>query len=262
MFPLDANDPSTVSSATSLTIDLGVPNQQMIVCSGIAMPGFRTLDDSDISRDTAVVNLRVNALTVVKASVNVGLASFGNGDTDFDFAIDQTQLQIDESTQELLLSVDMAVMGNPSALDRFAYQVVAIITTQPTGISGTIRWNQSLFDATKPGVMPAQLFKVSAGELGYIPSPAGGFGTETYTADAYGAVGTLTLSAGQFSLPYSIAGAPYGKNLTVRVDINPAFASGKTSLAQQTAGPNPVLLTAGEPGIAGVDFFISAQDVR
>ena len=214
MFSLDANDTNTVSSATSLTIDLGVPNQQMIVCSGIAIPGFRTLDDDDISRDTAVVNLRINALTVEKASVNVGLASFGNGDTDFEFAVDQSQLQIDESTQELLLSVDMAVMGNPSALDRFAYQVVAIITTQPTGISGTIRWDQSLFDATKPGAIPAQLFRISAGELGYVPSPSGGFGTETFTADAFGAVGTLTLSKGQFSLPYSIAGAPMEKTLS------------------------------------------------
>lgn len=62
MFPLDANDPSAVSSATSLIIDLGIPNQQMIVCSGIAIPGFRTLDDSDISRDTAVVVVQCGAV--------------------------------------------------------------------------------------------------------------------------------------------------------------------------------------------------------
>ncbi|MEO6830123.1 MAG: hypothetical protein ABI164_09965, partial [Acidobacteriaceae bacterium] len=131
------NDPNQVASASSITADLGTPNRKMLICSGIAIPGFNTFEDDYIAKDTAVVNLRQTVLAVEQATVTVGLASIGNGNTNFQFAIDQASLQVDPTSQDLLLSVDMALMGNPSALDRFAYQVVAIITTQITGISGT-----------------------------------------------------------------------------------------------------------------------------
>lgn len=256
MFNLDVSDPSQVSSPNAILADLGIPNKRMLVCSGIAIPEWNVYDDGNIYRETAVVNLRQTAMTVEQFAINVGLASFGNGNTNFDFAIDATSLQVDETTQNLLLSVDMALMGNPSALDRFAYQVVAIITFQPTGISGTIRWEQSLYDASAlPAAMVPQLFNVSAGTRVTAPSSAStGFGGTTYTPKASGSTGPLSLKDGMFSVPYTIPGAPYGVNLVVEVGIGPLFSPG--GFAEQVAGPDPIDLTTSEPGVTGVDFFI------
>ena len=255
MFSLDVANSNQVSSANAIIADLGIPNKRMLVCSGIAIPEWNVFDDGNIYHETAVVNLRQTAMIVDQFAINVGLASFGNGNTNFDFAIDATSLQVDETTQNLLLSVDMALMGNPSALDRFAYQVVAIVTFQPTGISGTIRWNQSLFDASVlPSARIPQLFNVSAGTKVTAPSSGGGFGATTYTPQASGTTGALSLTNGVFSIPYNIPGAPYGVNLVVQVGIGSLFSPG--GYAEQVAGPNPIDLTTSEPGVSGVDFFI------
>ena len=253
------NDPNLVASASSITADLGTPNRKMLICSGIAIPGFNTYEDDYIAKDTAVVNLRQTVLAVEQATVTVGLASIGNGNTNFQFAIDQASLQIDPTSQDLLLSVDMALMGNPSALDRFAYQVVAIVTTQITGISGTISWPKSLYDASglSSGAI-AGLFQVYAGTP--VPFPGPGLGGPTYVNRSYGTTGALQQNADGFVLPYSIPGALYGVDLVVQVQPSGFHPSKQTSI-RQISGPTEFVLTVSEPGVSGVDFQITAASV-
>jgi len=96
--------------------------------------------------ETAEVNLRKTVLAVEQATVTVGLASIGNDDSTFLFATDRAGLDIDPISQELLLNVNMALQGSHTGLARFGYQVAAVVATQTTGISGTIRWAKSIFD--------------------------------------------------------------------------------------------------------------------
>jgi hypothetical protein len=260
MISLDANDPNQVASASSITADLGTANRKMLICSGIAIPGFNTFEDDYIAKDTAVVNLRQTVLAVEQATLSVGLASIGNGNTNFEFAIDQVTLQVDPTSQDLLLSVDMALMGNPSALDRFGYQVVAIITTQTTGISGTISWDKSLFDASADSeVDVAQLFQVYAGTP--VPFSGPGVGSATYTNRAYGYTEALQQNANGFVLPYTIPGALYGVNLVVQVEPNPGFHATAQNMVRQISGPTQFVLTVSQPGVSDVDFFISPVSV-
>jgi hypothetical protein len=264
MIPLDANDANQVASSNVIRTTIATPDEEMVICSGIAIPEWNTFEDDYIAYETAIINLRETVLAIKQATVSVGLASIGNGNTKFEFAINETSLTVDPTTQEMILSVDMALMGNPSALDRFSYQVVARVTKQVTGIDGTINWTSALFDAS--GLSPtevAQLFQVSAGTSAYIPAPPGkGFGSTVYTPRAFGTTGALMNNNGNFVLPYTIPGAPYGVNLTVTVGINPAFASGRQNIAQQISGPNPVVLTVTNPGVSGVNFNIGYVNVR
>lgn len=265
MIALDVNDPKTVSSPTSITVDLEMPNQKMLICSGIAVPEWSVHDDETIYHETAVVNLRQTVLAVEQATVHVGLASIGNGDTNFQFALDKESLAIDSMSQEMLLNVDMALMGDPSALDRFGYQVVAVVTTQATGISGAIHWARNLFDASVfSAAEVAQFFAVSAGTNVYVPPASGtGFGSTVYTPRAFGVTEALAVDAGgDFVLPYGIPGAPYNTDLTVIVAIQPPFAPGVATHVAQGTGPNPVILTVTNPGISGVDFWVTKVDVR
>lgn len=146
---LDFNDSNRVASASVIQFDTGVSGQQAVIFSGIAIPAFGVHDDSTIARDTVIVNLRFTVLAVVQATISLGLASTSNDDSAFVFATDTGSLAIDNTTQELLLQVNAAVSGDPSALLRFGYQVVVIASTQVTGISGTIRFGKDVFDASK-----------------------------------------------------------------------------------------------------------------
>jgi hypothetical protein len=264
MITLDANDSNQVASANVVRATLTDADEEMVICSAIAIPEWNTFEDDYIASETAIINLRETVLAIKQATVSVGLASIGNGNTNFEFALNDTSLSVDPITQEMKLSVDMALMGNPSALDRFSYQVVARVTKQVTGIDGTINWTSALFDAS--GLSPtqvAQLFQVSAGTSAYVPPASGkGFGSTVYTPRAFGTTGALQNNNGNFVLPYTIPGAPYGVNLSVTVGINAGFASGRQNIAEQISGPNPVVLTTGSPGIKGVDFSIGYLNVR
>ncbi len=263
-FTLDSNDPTQVASASKLEIDIGQPNKKMLVFSGIAIPEWDLRDDDSIHRLPATVNLRTTVLAVEQSTVSVGLASIYNGDSDFLFATDSTSLCIDSTSQELILEVDLALLGKPANLSRFGYQVVVIVTTQVTGISGTIRFTKEVFDATVLNTnQEQQLFLVSAGTQTSLPPPSGlSFGQIQYTPLAFGQLGGMTTSGNVIVIPYNIPGAPYNQNLVVQVQRGPSFTPpGQTNISQ-TAGPNPVLLTTAAPSVSGVDFQIVNVDLR
>jgi hypothetical protein len=261
---LDVNDSSQVASASLLQFDTGVANQQAVIFSGIAIPSFGVHDDSTIARDTVIVNLRFTVLAVVQATISLGLASISNDDSSFLFATDAASLAIDNTTQELLLQVNAAVSGDPSALLRFGYQVVVIAGTQVTGISGTIRFGKDVFDASKITTgQEQQLFLVSADTQTVLPPPPGGsFGQIQNNPVAFGTITGMSVSGNDFNVTYNIPGAPYNQQLFVIVQAGPLFTPSQQTSTGQTGGPSPVVLTVAQPSVSGVDFRIVKFSIR
>ncbi len=259
---LDAAIESQVESVNNIEVDLaGAPGRKMYICSGIARPEWEVTDDGHLYTQTCVVNLRRPVLAVEQASVSVGLASVGNKNTKFQFSCDSTDLVADNG--ELLLSVAMALRGDWSILNRFGYQVVAIVTTQTTGVAGTIRWSKGLFD---PNVLaPGQIGSLFVVTANVVTTGSGGgpFGGPTvYTPVAAGVAGALTSDANDFILPYSVPGGPYNQPLVIVVTPTKLFQTPNPAYAHQVAGPNPAVLTIAQPSIAGVDFRVDVAVVK
>ena len=256
MINLDANNPNQVSSARVIEADIGEANRKMLVLSGIAIPDWTVNDDGNTYRETATVNLRRTVLAVEQATISIGLASITNDDSTFLFAADSTGLDIDPQSQELLLTVNMALQGSKTGLDRFGYQIVTVATTQATGISGTIRWSKAVFDASQstPGDV-AQMFLIAANQVTVVAPPVG-FVYDQYTPLAYGVTTGFSTDGDDFVVPYEIPGAPYNQPLVVTVTIGALFHASGIAGAVQISGPDPVFLTVPEPSATEVDFRI------
>ena len=147
MIKLDTNLNTHVDNPRVIEATLGQADRKMMIFSGIALPEWSVNDDENVYHEDVEVNLRRTALAVEQATVTVGLASISNDDTVFLIAADTARIDIDPRSQELLLRVALALQGEHTGLNRFGYQVVAVVTTQATGISGTIRWSRDVFDA-------------------------------------------------------------------------------------------------------------------
>jgi hypothetical protein len=199
---------------------------------------------------------------VEQATVTVGLASISNDDTVFLIAADTARIDIDPRSQELLLRVALALQGEHTGLNRFGYQVVAVVTTQATGISGTIRWSRDVFDAVNQTTgQIAQMFQITANQIEHI-SPPQGFAFDRYTPVAHGVTTGFSHTANEFSVTYEIPGAPYNQPLVVRVEVGAGFRASGVPVAGQVSGPNPVVLSIAQPGVTGVDFRVAATVIR
>ena len=263
MISLDANNSDQVDGGKRvIEANLGEVNRKLMIFSGIAIPNFIVNDDGRNYNESVRVNLRRTVLAIEQATVTVGLASIGNDDTLFLFAADSASLDIDPTSQELLLNVALVLRGESTSLNRFGYQIVTVVTTQTTGISGTIRWSKDVFNATSltPGQI-AQMFKIAANRVDRITPPTG-FVFDQYTPLAFGVTTGFSNNENDFLVPYEIPGAPYNQPLVVTVDVGPLFASNGKPVAGQTGGPKPVVLTIAQPGVTGVDFRVSEIIIR
>jgi hypothetical protein len=262
MISLDANNPNHVDNPRVIEADLGQPNRKMMIFSGIAMPAWIVNDDDHTYHEDCTVNLRRTVLAVDQGTVAVGPASFGNDETTFLIATDTGHIDVDPASQELLLKVRMALQGEHTGLMRFGYQVVVTVTTQATGISGTIRWRRELFNATGLNAgQIAQMFQIAANHVDRITPPQG-FVYDKYTPVAFGVTKGLSHDDIDFLVPYEIPGAPYNQPLVVTVNVGPLFRSNGSPYASQTSGPNPVVLTVAQPGVTNVDFRVTATVLR
>jgi hypothetical protein len=262
MILLDANIPDQVDNPRVIEATLGQANRKMMILSGIACPSWRVDDDDNTAHEEVVVNLRRSVLAVEQATVAVGLASFGNDDSTFLIATDSGTIDIDPQSQELLLRVKTALQGDDTGLMRFGYQVVVVVTTQATGISGTIRWDRHVFDASQQTAQDvAQMFQIAANRVERV-NPPSGFAFDRYTPVAFGVPTGFSRQGEDFAVPYEIPGAPYNQPLVVTVQIGAAFHATGSAAAGQTAGPNPVVLTVANPGVTGVDFRIGVLNIR
>lgn len=253
MIPLDVNNADQVANPMAIVVDLTEPNKQMVICSGIAIPEWSVHDDGTVYHESVTLNLRQTVVNIDQASVVVGLASIGNGKTNNLFSCDVASVSRDATSGELILNVDLALMGDPSALNRFGYQVVATVTTQKTGISGTIYWSKDLMNPQTLSVGEiAQLFQVSAGEMTIPPHGPTQLYSPVYNQLANGVTAALSSNTADYMLPYQIPGAPYGVALVAHVQKGPRVVAGTT--LNQIAGPATFTLTGDQPNISGIDF--------
>lgn len=262
MIELDSNINTQVDNARVIVATLGQADRKLMIFSGIALPEWSVNDDEHVYHEDVIVNLRRTVLAVEQATVTVGLASISNDDTVFLIAADTASIDIKPGSQELILKVALALQGEHTGLNRFGYQVVAVVTTQATGISGTIRWKREVFDATNQSSgQIAQMFKITANTVERVAPPQG-FAFDRYTPVAPGVTAGFSHNENEFLVPYEIPGAPYNQPLVVRVDVGAGFNATGTPVAGQISGPNPVVLTIATPGVTNVDFRVSAIVVR
>ena len=262
MIKLDSNVSTQVDNPRVIEATLGQADRKMMIFSGIALPEWSVNDDENVYHEEVTVNLRRTVLAVEQATVTVGLASISNDDTVFLIAADTARVDIDPDSQELVLKVALALQGEHTGLNRFGYQVVAVVTTQATGISGTIRWSRDVFDAAnQTSGQIAQMFQITANRVERV-TPPGGFAFDRYTPVAFGVTTGFSQDTDGFSVTYEIPGAPYNQPLVVRVEVGAGFQASGTPVAGQISGPNPVVLTVATPGVTGVDFRVSAVVLR
>ncbi len=249
---LDANDPTQVASASHIEFQTGQPGQKSVILSGIAIPSWNIKDGDNLHQDTVTVNLRYPVLAVMQATITLGLASIYSGGTTFLYASDTATLCVDESSLELLLQVDVALMGDPAHLSRFGYQVVVVVTTQTTGIFGTIRFTTDFFDPSQLSQDEiSRLFLVSANSATAVGG--GPFGQTVYTPIVGGTITGMTVANGNVAVTYQIQAVPYGEDVYVIVTPGQPFTA-QTETFDQSAGPYPVHLTVAAPSATGVDF--------
>ncbi len=247
-----------VPSSPYIEFNTLTPGTKGVVLSGIAIPEWHLKDDDTIHRMPYTINLGYPALEVTSATVAVGLASIYNGGSAFLFATDNFTLSIDPSTQELVLEVGLALQGDPASLSRIAYQVVATVVTQQTGISGTISFPQDLFGSaplTVAGLKP--FFAITASM--YVQDSAGGFGSGHFVPVAYGALTTVTTQGGTVTANYDIPSPPYNVALTVAVAMS---APPPDAGFSQTAGPGQITVTVAAPDVSGVDFTYFVSPIK
>lgn len=262
MIELDSNVNTQVDNPCVIEATLGQADRKIMIFSGIALPEWSVNDDEHVYHEVVEVNLRRTALAVEQATVTIGLASISNDDTVFLIAADTAQIDIHPLSQELILKVALALQGEHTGLNRFGYQVVAVVTTQATGISGTIRWSRDVFNAAnQTSGQIAQMFKITANTVERVAPPQG-FTFDRYTPVAFGVTTGFSHTDNEFTVPYEIPGAPYNQPLVVRVEIGAGFGAQGTPVTGQISGPNPVVLTIATPGVTNVDFRVSAMVLR
>jgi hypothetical protein len=260
---LDVNDPNQVSSPEVLDVFLGVPQNHLLIFTGIAIPEFAA--GSDLSREQVIVKLGKTVShpqIPFQYSAEVGLASIGNSDSDYTFATDDVKVIADPHTGELQLLCDIAVQGS-SNLHRFSYQANVIVQTTEPAISGSIFWRKSTASALPQ--FANNLFTVQASIL--IPPPPGQI-AGSFEKVADGSVIYPPAPASSGFLPdglfvqYVIENPPLNTDLYIFcTPVSGAFlAAGNLSgsfSCDQISGPRPVNLAVPNLQVSGVDFLLN-----
>ena len=257
---LDRVNKDQVKSWQYIETTLVDPNRRLHIMSGIAVPGWEINDDDKIYRELCEVYLGVTLPDFIQATCEVGLASVGNGESSFLFALDESWVAPDELTGELKLSVRLALNGEDSSLARFGFQIVALAGNRITGVSGHVRWARSVFDASAM-TNGAQLVSVTANLLERVTPPQG-FAFDKLTplgGDALG--GDIHQDGDDFSVPYWFEHLPLGVPLRLTVNLSAAHFT-PDCIVGQISGPNPVLLTPTHLAESGVDFRVTRNLVR
>ncbi|WP_327108315.1 hypothetical protein [Nonomuraea glycinis] len=257
-FNLDALDPSHVAGHTVLKADLGVGGRHLLVISGFALPAWK-IDDDSTHREVCRVRLRVPAGTVEQSTVHVGLASIANDDTEYVFATDEARLDVDDAG-ELVLVTHLALMGEPSILNRFSYQVVLTTRVVVTEITGTISWPTAWFRPTSAGPAGVSgVFGVMANERTTTQAgpPLGGE-IEHLRPVTPGEIVSVTIAEDTCRATYRISEPPKGMQLKVTVKQNGLNGPGEISIAPVVPDGDRMTLSVAQPSRTGVDFIASS----
>ncbi len=238
-----------------LRADLGVGGRQLLVVSGTALPDYH-VDSDETHRTECRVRLRVPAGTVEQATVTSGLASIGNDDTEWVFAVDESRVEVD-AAGELVLVSHLAVMGEPSHLHRFSYQVVATTRIVVSEISGTLRWPTGWFrpaSADPTAVAGRVTVVANRRSTTTTSSPFGPIITEHLVPVSAGQIVSVQVGEVECRAVYRISDPPLGEDLKV-VATPVAFAvSGEVSFVPERAGGDVARLSPAQPVAEHVDF--------
>lgn len=261
---LDVMNPAHVGGHSVIRADLAVGGRQLVVLSGIARPEWKVDDDGDAQRRECRLLLREPADNLEASTVHVGLASIGNDDTAWVFATDTARVEVDAGTEQLVLVVNLALMGDVSTLNRFSYQVVLTTVKVVTEISGTITWPRTFFTPTAPGPSGVSgIFTIQANLIREVTT--GGFGgpttTEVLEPVTPGQIVDVSVSgSGDHVARYRISDPPKNKQLQVTVTQDGMAAPGVDYIGFKAATPGGdlVRLTTARPVDSDVNFVAEA----
>ncbi|WP_350247596.1 hypothetical protein RBB84_12355 [Rhodococcus sp. D-6] len=258
---LDVLNVNQVSGHSVIDADLGIGGRRLMVLSGIAIP-FWSVDSDELHQTDCRVNLRVQAGNVESATIHVGLASIRNDDSSWVFASDVARWEVN-AAGELILIVHLALLGEPSSLYRFSYQVVLTTRVVTTEISGKIRWKPGVF--TPPGsALTASaigpLLRVTLNER-TVTKFAGSSTTFAYENETLKPIGAgeivnVRLTDGEYLADYRISGCP--KGIELKVTVEPVgFPPGvKYVTFPEQNGGDVVNLSVANPSRTNVDFRV------
>ena len=255
---LDVQNPQQVFSPNMIDVFIGNPTNHMLIFSGVAGPNWHADEDYGGGAEV-IINLRTPVVNMVNATAVVGLASIGNGESDFLFATDEVAVLPVDGNLELHACV--FVQGDPSDLDRISYQANVIVNIDEPLITGTIRWKQQ-YPPTSTPPRTDPLFTVQASIIDPLATgpfiqylPVGIPDSETQAPFPVGGV---------YSVPYAIKNVPLNTPLYITVDVKEYSFNqpGGSSLSpQQTSGPSlPITLVPLNMNVTNLDFELVHQD--
>jgi len=265
MAELDVVNASQVSSHQVLEADLGVGGRSLIVASGIACPEWK-IDSDEMHRGSWTVHLRIPADRIEQVTTHIGLASIGNDDTGYAFATDTASVEVNAATGELDLTVALALMGEPSTLNRFSYQVVATVVRTTSEVTGTIIWQKWLWTpATRlpSEVAPHFTVQLNARTTTTTSSPFGPIENETLVPLLAGDITSVTETDEEIHARYRILNPPKGRQLKVSAttDLAPVHAGGAVLIGLAEGVEDHFTLTVDDPGRTDVDIRVEEQVV-
>ncbi len=255
---LDASNPTQVTGQSVLRADLGVGGRHLLVVSGTALAEYR-IDSDETHRTECRVLLRVPAGTIEQSTVHTGLASIANDDTEWVFATDESRVEVD-AAGDLVLVTNLAVMGEPSGLHRFSYQVVATTRVVVAEISGVAAWPTAWFRPanTDPSALAGRV-TVVANERTVTPLGGPFGGTEEHLVPVTpGQVYAVSIGERECTASYRISEPPRGRELKVVVTAHGFDAPDYVSFNPVTPNGDIHTLTTAQPVRGNVDFRADA----
>ena len=251
---LNSLNPDQVVSPRMLEAFVGTPPGRLLIFTGIAMPALESNGQVDGQEVTIDLNARANTREP-KYAATVGLASIFNSDSDLIFATDDVKV-ITGPNLELFLVCNIAVMGDRSVLNRFAYQATVFLDADSGTIAGTIRWNPHFLLFAGP---EHDLFQINAISFQPQPGPPGGFGGTISKVERVGATtGGVVRQGAMMAIDYVIHELPLGVPLTVTVNPKPGAFVILNSQSPfnffQVSGPSPITLSTAHSVERPVDF--------
>jgi hypothetical protein len=247
-----SNPPVGVASPSRISFFTGNPPQQMQVFSGVAV--FELRSDGRTEHDTVEVILGFVRSRNIQFTAKADLASISNTDSEFIFAIDNTNVSLNEQTGEIRLVVNVGVQGNDSTLLRFSYHVQVLSDVIDTLISGTIRWRENVASPSREPI-----FKVVVGT--FLTQPGG---VPHMQPVASGTFGKAIKAGGFWSVAYHVDNVPLGTSFNVvpsPFDMMSLsnFPPGVNASSMVFVTARSVTLTPAMPIALGVDFEMIIQ---
>jgi hypothetical protein len=255
---LDVQNPQQVFSPNMIDVFIGNPTNHMLIFTGVAAPAWNADEDYGGGAEV-IINLHTTVVTMVNSTAVVGLASIGNGESDFLFSTDEIAVLPVDGNLELHACIN--VQGDPSDLNRISYQANVIVNIDEPLITGTIRWDQQ-YSPTPALPRTDPLFIVQASIVD--PLAPGPFISYIQVGIPDSEMQAPFPVGGVYAVPYAIKNVPLNSPLYITVDVKQNSFNqpwGASLSPQQTSGPSlPITLVPLNMNVTNLDFLLVHQD--